>query len=86
VILYGATLVDNQQDGCLRFSAWVKGNPIPTRWSARFLALTKASARAATPLFVSTRFGDPHYAQLSQSAPAIRAGASDGSEMGAFAS
>jgi phage tail-like protein len=45
------------------------------------------AAPGARPVFVSTRFGDPGYAQLSTATPAaVRAGASDGSEMGAFAS
>jgi hypothetical protein len=36
---------------------------------------------------VSQRFGQPGFAQLSASAPAaLRAGAEDGAEMGAFAS
>jgi hypothetical protein len=88
VILYGATLVDNQQEGCLRFSAWVVGEPEPDPLVSTVpRPYESVPLDAATPVFVSTRFGDPHYAQLSQSAPqAIRAGASDGSEMGAFAS
>jgi phage tail-like protein len=46
-----------------------------------------AAAPGARPVFVSTRFGDPGYAQLSTATPMeVRAGASDGSEMGAFAS
>ncbi len=37
------------------------------------------------PQFISTRYGDPAYAQLSvHCAPEIRAGAADGSEIGAF--
>ena len=37
------------------------------------------------PTFTSTRFGDPGYCQLSLSCAAeLRAGADDGSEMGAF--
>ena len=37
------------------------------------------------PQFVATRYGDPAYAQLSvHCAPEIRAGAPDGSEIGAF--
>jgi len=37
------------------------------------------------PSFTSTQYGDPAYAQLSQSCPLqIRAGAEDGGEMGAF--
>jgi hypothetical protein len=88
VILYGAILVDNQQDGCLRFSAWVVGEPDPDPLVSTVPRPYESVALdAATPLFASTRFGDPHYAQLSQSAPQeIRGGASDGSEMGAFAS
>ena len=88
VILYGATRVDNQQDGCLRFSAWVGREPDPNPLVSVVPRPYKSvPLDSATPLFVSTRFGDPHYAQLSQSAPQeIRTGASDGSEMGVFAS
>jgi hypothetical protein len=88
VIFYGATLIDNQQDGCLRFSAWVVGEPEPDPLVSTVpRPYESVPLDAATPVFVSTRFGDPHYAQLSQSAPhEIRTGASDGSEMGVFAS
>jgi hypothetical protein len=44
-----------------------------------------APPRAMRPLFTSRRYGDPGYARLDRSTPAaIRTGAEDGSEMGAF--
>ncbi len=50
--------------------------------SAAYAAI---SQEVEPPQFISTRFGDPAYAQLSvHCAPAIRAGAADGSEIGAF--
>ncbi|MFX0202250.1 MAG: hypothetical protein ACFFCW_39565, partial [Candidatus Hodarchaeota archaeon] len=88
VIFYGATIVDNQQDGCLRFSAWVKEEPPPEHiLSVLPRKYESVEIEMDTPLFASTRFGDPNYVQFLQSAPKeIYLGASDGSEMGAFSS
>jgi hypothetical protein len=98
VIFYGTTIVDNQQDGCLRFSAWVKEEPPRSEWESEepppdyILSelprkYESLQIEMDTVLFASTRFGDPDYVQLLQSAPKeIHLGASDGSEMGAFSS
>ena len=46
---------------------------------------TKAESEPAYPMFTSTRYGNPAYAQLdTRCSPLIRRGASNGSEMGAF--
>jgi hypothetical protein len=88
-ILDGEVLVENYQQGCVRYSAWSAGSILPRQFES-------VSIQAAAPLFTSRQFGQPGYAQLVDSADneilsgasgaSIRAGAQDGSEMGAFAS
>jgi hypothetical protein len=92
-ILQELTQVDDLQDGCVRFSAWAKCSTIPRQYES-------VNILQSAPLFTSTDFGQPGYAQLLPSAdlqrlpqtPAgttpqntISAGAVDGSEMGAYA-
>jgi hypothetical protein len=90
-ILDDVMLVDNTQDGCVRFSAWATGSVLPRQYES-------VEVDPTSPLFVSRAFSRPGYAQLlrsvdntiifgSTSAPGvtISAGAEDGSEMGAFA-
>jgi hypothetical protein len=85
-----ATVADTQH-GCVRFTAWAKGSTLPQKYESVLM-------QPGAPLFTSTRFGDPGFAQLlasvdRQIAPdatlatqnTISAGAQDGSEMGAFA-
>jgi hypothetical protein len=88
-ILDDYAVVDNAQDGCVRFSAWTVGSVLPRKYESVTVA-------AGAPLFVSRRFGEATYAQLEPGAdaairsastagpPSIRAGSHDGSEMGAF--
>jgi len=92
-ILHGVAIVDDVQNGCIRFSALANGSVLPRKYeSVRILP--------GAPLFTSTAFGQPGYAQLLPTAdfsilpsePAtgipqntISSGAEDGSEMGAFA-
>ncbi|MBM3947089.1 MAG: hypothetical protein FJ315_06805 [SAR202 cluster bacterium] len=86
--------VMRQQVGYLRYCFVPDGSRTPTRFHCEpDESLRRASAdgeRAAIlarlrPSFTSTRFGDAGYAQLSATTPwEIRAGASGGSEMGAF--
>jgi hypothetical protein len=81
-------VVENSQQGCLRFSAWSSGSVVPRQYEC-------AQIQAGAPLFTSRVFGQPGYAQLLDSvdneivSPAtgatIQAGAQDGSEMGVFA-
>lgn len=83
--------VENPQQGCVRFSAWVKGSVLPRPYES-------VEIPPNAPLFTSRVFGHPGYAQLQLGADAailnhsgggiatILEGAEDGSEMGAFAS
>ncbi len=92
-ILQDRAVVDDTQDGCVRFSAWADGSVLPRKYEC-------VRIPPAAPLFVSTDIGEPGYAQLlamadaqilpvpdpSRGAPAlISTGAEDGAEMGAFA-
>jgi len=92
-ILQELTQVDDLQDGCVRFSAWASGSQLPRQYES-------VSVAQSAPLFTSTNFGQPGYAQLLQTADqqrlsatsagttpqnTISAGATDGSEMGAYA-
>ena len=88
-ILDDLVTVENTQDGCVRFTAWAAGSVLPRQYES-------VQIRAAAPLFNSTVFGQPAYAQLRDGVDSaivsgaagatISAGAQDGSEMGAFAS
>lgn len=71
---------DRRQHGCVRF-CWL---PLAARVPRRYHCLPTADGDLR-PAFTSLRYGDPGYAQLSRRTPvAIRQGADDGSEMGAF--
>jgi hypothetical protein len=86
-ILTGFTNVDDTQDGCIRFSAYVGGSRVPRQYES-----VTVGAQAA--LFTSTDYGNPGYGQLLEAAdqaitggPAgatVSAGSDIGSEMGAF--
>ncbi len=68
-------LVGDQQDGCLRYSRYQVGSELPRRFQC-------VSTDAA---FNSRRLGRPSYGQLHLVSPAaVRSGAEDGAEMGAF--
>ena len=77
-ILTDYVAVDDTQDGCVRFSAWVTGSRIPRQYESVPIA-------AQAPLFTSVDYGDPGYGQLLETAT-ITTGAETGSEMGAFSS
>jgi hypothetical protein len=91
-ILQDLAVVDDIQQGCVRFTAWAKGSALPRKYES-------VSIVQLAPLFTSDRFGEPGYAQLhagvdSAILPAantntpqdtISSGAQNGSEMGAFA-
>jgi hypothetical protein len=78
---------EDAQSGCIRFSAYASGSRIHQPYEC-------VEIERHAPLFTSRRFGQPGYAQLALNAdrqvlsgppsPSIRAGAQDGSEMGAF--
>jgi hypothetical protein len=79
VLITGTASVEDTQDGCFRFSGAGPGSIVPHPYRAVTVA-------DPTPLFVSRRFGDGAYYQLSAAAPAaIARGAESGAEMGAYA-
>jgi hypothetical protein len=96
-VLFTSTVVaQRRQSGCVRFSHVPAGSQTPRRFQCQpDLALedvtdpveqARIQSRMA-PIFVSTRFSDPAYAQLRlDAALEIRTGAANGSEMGAFSS
>ena len=92
-ILRELATVDDIQDGCTRFTAWAEGSQLPRPYEC-------VSIRQGAPLFTTTDFGQPGYAQLLANVDAqrlapttklttpqntISAGAADASEMGAYA-
>ena len=85
-ILTGFTNVDDTQEGCVRFSAYVGGSRIPRQYES-------VTIGPDAFLFTSTDYGQPGYCQLLEAADAvitggtgttITAGADNSSEMGAF--
>jgi len=88
-ILDDIVMVENAQNGCVRFSAWSTGSVIPRQYQSVQIA-------AGAPLFVSRAFGQPGYVQLldgvdnqmvsAAAGATISEGAQNGSEMGVFAS
>jgi hypothetical protein len=91
-ILQDLAVVDDIQQGCVRFCAWADGSVLPRKYESVRIA-------QLAPLFTSERFGEPGYAQLQAGldsailpAPSgatpqntISSGAQNGAEMGAFA-
>lgn len=79
-------VMDNQ-NGCIRFSAWATGSRLPRRYEC-------VEIPPQAPIFVSPNFGHSAYAQViegvdkmiigSDSGETISEGAENGSEMGAF--
>jgi hypothetical protein len=79
-LIDGVADVTNTQDGCFRYSAARQGSRAPRPYESFFFA-------DSGHFFTSRRFGDPGYAQLSETAPAgLVRGAENGSEMGAWSS
>lgn len=86
-ILDDVFLVENYQQGCVRFSAWSRGSKLPRPYES-------VEIEPRSPLFTTRLFGQPGYAQLQagvdaqiqagRSGATISAGAENGSEMGAF--
>ncbi len=69
-----------KQQGCLRFSFLPAGSITPRQFEC-----VEQAPGSPQPLFDSLRYGDAGYAKLSPSTDdAIRRGADDGGEMGAF--
>jgi len=70
---------DRRQAGCVRFSYLPEGSVTPRQ----FECVQQGSQSQS--LFVSLQYGDPGYSKLLTSTPdAVRRGADDGGEMGAF--
>jgi hypothetical protein len=86
-ILAGFTIVDDVQDGCIRFSAVTSGSRVARQYMSVQIA-------AGAAIFTSDAFGNPGYGQLLESADqailagsagaTLSAGAESGSQMGAF--
>jgi hypothetical protein len=80
ILVDGLVLAEDQQSGCFRFSAAASGGRVPHPYESHFFA-----GGLPDGTFVSRRFGDPGYAQLSEIAPVeIREGGEGGTEIGAF--
>ena len=76
-------VVARRQSGCVRFSFLPYASLVPRRY--RCQPETAAAEADVTPRFTSLLYGVPSYCQLTRATPdAIRRGASDESEMGAF--
>jgi hypothetical protein len=90
VIFTAPCTVCQQQAGVVSFSYVPEGSQTPPRDRCQpEIAMQQSQQISSTwqlhPLFTSTRYGTPGYAQLSTLCPEqIRRGAEDGSEMGAF--
>jgi len=79
-IFTGMVDISDTQDGCFRFSSALTLSRVPHPFESYFFL-------DAEHYFTSRRYGQPGYAQLSQSAPAgLLGGAENGSEIGAFSS
>jgi hypothetical protein len=88
-ILDDVMLVEDAQDGCVRFSAWTTDSALPRKYESVRIA-------PGAPIMVSRRFGEWGYAQLHDGAdsaildantggpPSLLTGSHDGSEMGVF--
>lgn len=73
-------IADRKQAGCIRFSFVPLGSITPRQFEC-----VEQGVNSPQPVFYSLRYGDPGYAKLSPSTDdAIRQGADDGGEMGAF--
>lgn len=79
-LVTGNVDVADTQSGCFRFSAAPTGSRLPRPYEAFLFAPGDEGA-----YFVSQRFGDPGYAQLSAAAPVqLQRGAESGSEIGVY--
>jgi hypothetical protein len=72
-------LVDQLQQGCVRFCYVPSGSRVP-----RLFHCYPVSGKVSTPEFTSQRFGDPGYCQLTDQSGLALTGADDQSEIGVF--
>jgi hypothetical protein len=87
-VLDDVAIAEDTQHGCVRFSAYAQGSALHAPYRSVMVPPVVGQ------LFVSRRFGEPHYARLRRLADAaiidpqtgdtILGGAQNGSEMGAF--
>ena len=71
------TCATRRQEGCVRFCYFAPGSLVPRRF--------QCAPEGPPPVFTSTLFGHPAYAQLALNCtPAIAAGSEDGGEMGVW--
>lgn len=87
-ILDDAAIAEDDQHGCVRFTAYAQGSQLHQPYESVVIA-------PVAPLFRTRRYGDPQYARLGDGAndlvvsgakeATISFGAQNGSEMGAFA-
>jgi hypothetical protein len=81
-LVQGRIAVTDNQHGCFRFSATHDGPGVrlPRQFESHLF-----TPRIPNHVFVSRRFGDPGYVQLSDTAPlSLQRGAENGSEIGAW--
>ncbi|MEL7427960.1 MAG: hypothetical protein AAFN81_33545, partial [Bacteroidota bacterium] len=80
VLLTEIATVTDTQTGCFRFSVAPTGSRLPRPYPHAPMSFSDSSH-----WFTSRRFGDPGYAQLSETAPEeLQRGAENGSEIGVF--
>jgi hypothetical protein len=72
-------LVDQLQQGCVRFCYVPSGSRVP-----RAFHCYPVGGQVSTPEFTSQRFGDPGYCQLTDRSGLILTGADDQAEIGVF--
>jgi hypothetical protein len=83
-LIQGSVKVTDNQHGCFRFSATNQGADVrlPPQYESHLI-----EGGIPNHYFVSRRFGDPGYGQLSETVPqVIVRGAENGSEIGVFSS
>ncbi|MEO0873977.1 MAG: hypothetical protein AAFY48_05160, partial [Bacteroidota bacterium] len=80
VLLTEIATVTDTQTGCFRFSMAPTGSRLPRPYPHAPMSFSDSSH-----WFTSRRFGDPGYAQLSETSPEeLQRGAENGSEIGVF--
>ena len=82
-LLVGTAQSLRKQQGVVRYSYVTEGSALPRRYAC--VSPEAAPVGAPRPYFLANRFGTPGYLRLQAATPdAIRAGADDGGEMGAW--
>ena len=82
-LLLGPAVARRRQEGCVRFSHVPPGSLTPRRHHC--VPERESDAASVAPVLTSPHYGDPGYCQLAdRSVAAVRQGADDESEIGAF--